>query len=128
MTVLEEQLRIVQQMIDEERGAIQEQDEAKSALTVAGDPSLSNIVVLRTRRDHDGNEPRQLHAPPNNPDPTRGGLASQYPGASGTLYIPSTEPGPAQRPSATQAPRPSSAWGPEPATISRQDYGPTTFP
>ncbi|MCJ1378639.1 hypothetical protein MMC17_001738 [Xylographa soralifera] len=122
LTFQREQIKTVQLMIEKKRDALQEQNEVRPGITNARDTASGDIDALCDRRNQDGGETRQVRAPPQKPEPARGGIA-RHTGDFEMPWIPRTDTGPARGTSATRGPRPNSAW--EPARTPRQDYGPT---
>ena len=111
-------------LIEKELRTLEEQEGPSSGFTSARDPYPGDIVVPRDQRDQQGSESRQVHAPPQNTEPARGGIARHI-GNFGMPWIPRIDTGPVQGAFATQYPRLNSVWGLETAGTSRQDHGST---
>ena len=87
--------------------------------TVPCHGSAVDIVDGHNQRDQQGSGPSQIYAPPQNPEPVRGGIAPHI-GIFGTPWIPRLDNGSAQGPSAAQASRPNLARDQQSGRISRQ--------
>ncbi|MCJ1389650.1 hypothetical protein MMC18_002507 [Xylographa bjoerkii] len=123
MADLEEQVKALLLMIEKGRSS-QGQDEARPEDTSTVAIAPGDIGGPHGQRHAQGGSTRPGRAPPQDPGSKLGGIA-KHTGHFEMSWIPRTDTGSTQGTTATQGPRPTSAWGPEPARTSRPEYDPT---